>query len=182
MKYITPEEASKAIRVLNEPYSTMLALLWFTGLRVSELVGLKVESVDFANRCLTTTCLKKRRHKKERSVPLTEVMLLRLKPFVKGSPEAPLFRHRRGGKLMPYSRKRVWEIVQIAFKKAGLPTEKAHPHSFRHGFAMHSFNSEIPLVKIQKLLGHSDPKATTEYLAFVTEDLREDYERAFGSQ
>ncbi len=139
----------------------MLELLYATGVRVSELVGLRLVDLDMVE------CLLRLRGKggKERIVPVGQEALLWLGRYLnvrreldkRGSPY--LFLTTRGG---PMSRQRFWQLVKSYAKAVGI--EKAiSPHTLRHSFATHLLERGADLRVVQELLGHADLSTTQIY-------------------
>ena len=142
----------------------MLELLYGAGLRVSELVSLKLQSCHFEAGFIR--CLGK--GNKERIVPLGRSAGQAIARYLKSErpllvarrPEAaPLFVNRRGGRL---SRQRVWQLLR-RYAKAGLITKSISPHTLRHSFATHLLERGADLRTVQELLGHADISTTQRY-------------------
>ncbi len=155
----------------------MLALLYGSGLRISEALGLKRADIPEPGRGDAITVTGK--GNKKRMVPvLAQVTKLAadyiaLCPF-ELAPAGPLFVGARGGPLSP-------RIVQLAMAQLrgalGLP-ESATPHALRHSFATHLLARGGDLRAIQELLGHASLSTTQIYTAVDTERLLEVYRSA----
>ena len=174
-------------RLLNQPDETtalgrrdraMLEMLYSTGLRVSELVSLRVSDVDGKLGCVR--CVGK--GDKERIVPvgrkalgLVEKYLREVRPELlrrtKTVNSPALFLNRRGG---PLSRVAVWKILSTYGRRAGLPTALA-PHMLRHSFATHLLERGADLRSVQLMLGHADISTTQIYTHVVEERLKQIY-------
>ncbi|HEX4336126.1 MAG TPA: site-specific tyrosine recombinase [Polyangiaceae bacterium] len=148
----------------------MLSLCYSAGLRVSELVGLKLGDIDFRRGVVAAFG----KGQKRRLVPLGEVALRDLERYrtaLAGSKEARrlasgvLFPSARG---RPLTRQAFWKIVRRHALKAGLP-DKVHPHRLRHSFATHLLSGGADLRSVQAMLGHADV-STTEIYTHVTRD------------
>jgi integrase/recombinase XerD len=156
----------------------LLELLYATGTRVSEAVGLDVD--DLATGELVRVLGK---GGKQRLVPVgsyartaVDAYLTRVRPMwaVKGTATPALFLGPRGGRL---SRQGAWLVIQAAAERAGLSAHVS-PHTFRHSFATHLLQGGADVRVVQELLGHSSV-ATTQLYTLVTADaLRDVYTTA----
>jgi integrase/recombinase XerD len=157
----------------------LLELLYGTGARISEAVGLAVDDVDFAER----TVLLSGKGGKQRRVPLgsyaaasLEAYLVRVRPDLartgRGTPV--LFLNARGG---PLSRQSAWTILRTAAERAGL-SAGVSPHTLRHSFATHLMEGGADVRVVQELLGHSSVTTTQIYTLVTVDRLREVYATA----
>jgi integrase/recombinase XerD len=152
---------------------TMLEVLYATGLRVSELVHLKLSQVNL-NQGLIRVLGKGNR---ERLIPLGEEAVRWLKTFI-DSGRADilldrstdyLFPTRRGDRM---TRQAFWHIIKRYARKASVDRDLS-PHTLRHAFATHLLNHGADLRVVQMLLGHSDLSTTQIYTHVARERLKE---------
>jgi integrase/recombinase XerD len=177
-------EAPKASSLRGLRDRAMLSVAYACGLRVTELVSLKLGDVDFRRGVVAAFG----KGQKRRFVPLGEVALRHLEEYRAaltnnvalegGARKAPanplLFPSPRGRAL---TRQAFWKIVRRYAVAAGLK-ERMHPHRFRHTFATHLLAGGADLRSVQAMLGHSDV-TTTEIYTHVTRDhVRDAYKRS----
>uniref|UniRef100_A0A7C3J6D8 Tyrosine recombinase XerC n=1 Tax=candidate division WOR-3 bacterium TaxID=2052148 RepID=A0A7C3J6D8_UNCW3 len=166
--YLTVEEVSSILNSINgeTPYDkrdrAILETMYGAGLRVSELINLKLESVFYEESFIKV--LGKRM--KERIVPLNQIALKSIEEYLKKyrsffekEKSEFLFLSRRGKKL---TRMDVWNILRKRAKDAGIEKE-LHPHILRHSFATHLIEGGADLRSVQEMLGHSSIITTEIY-------------------
>jgi integrase/recombinase XerD len=192
-KALTIDEVTRLIESAEregDPISlrdkAILELLYSTGARVSEIIGLNV--VDFS---LSSTSdgdvhivKVKGKGSKERLVPLgkfavvaVENYLTRVRPALSeknSKSEGALFLNSRGKRL---SRQSAWQVVLDAAQATGL-TGKVSPHVFRHSFATHLLDGGADIRVVQELLGHSSVTTTQIYTLVTIDKVREAYSTA----
>ncbi len=158
--------------------AAVLALLYGSGLRISEALGLKTKDVPAPGSGDSITVIGKGR--KARMVPVLQPVLTldrrirRALPLRARRRTAPLFVGAKGGPLSP----RIIQLVMERLRGAlGLP-ETATPHALRHSFATHLLGRGGDLRAIQELLGHASLSTTQIYTAVDTERLLEVYRSA----
>ncbi len=158
----------------------MLELLYATGMRVTELVSLDMETLNLDPRSPFVRCLGK--GAKERSIPIHDHALEALTDYLEnGRPlvvrnrnEVALFVNRRGERL---TRQGFWLILKGYAKSANLGNEVT-PHTLRHSFATHMLRGGMPLRNVQEMLGHANISTTQVYTHLTSDHVREVYERA----
>jgi integrase/recombinase XerD len=155
--------------------AALLEVMYATGLRASELVGLRLSDVD-----LTSGYVKARgKGGKERFIPLGELAALQLDDYLE-SGRPPLLKQRwssdlflnRSGRAM--SRQSVWKIVKKYVQWASID-KPISPHTLRHSFATHLLEGGADLRSLQQLLGHADIATTQIYTHIVQQQLRTVY-------
>ena len=178
------EEQVEALLAAPDPGSdlglrdrAMLELLYATGLRVSELVGMKLIEVSLADGLVRVTG----KGQKERVVPVGEEARLWLERYVgqaraallKGRSADTLFVTRRGG---PMTRQMFWKLIRRYALRADIRAPLS-PHGLRHAFATHLLNHGADLRVVQMLLGHADISTTQIYTHVARERLQALHER-----
>jgi integrase/recombinase XerD len=154
----------------------MLEVMYAAGLRVSELVGLKVDDVHLKE----TFLLSRGKGGKERIVPIgraaveaVEKYLAEGRPRLYRKPTDVLFLSRLGG---AFTRQGFWKMLR-AYGKAAKLTVKVHPHVLRHSFATHLLERGADLRAVQAMLGHSQITTTQIYTHVSRERLRKVYDK-----
>ena len=155
----------------------MLELLYATGLRVSELVTLKLRDVN----TIAGYLLAFGKGEKERLVPMGESASAKVKEYVftvrnsqdrKGTSEY-LFLSRLGDKM---TRQAFWNVIDKRSKQAGI-RKKISPHTLRHSFATHLLENGADLRSVQIMLGHADLSSTQIYTHVTRERLKKIHEK-----
>jgi integrase/recombinase XerD len=176
-----PEAQVEALLAAPDPETplglrdrAMLETLYATGLRVSELTGLKIAEVSLDMGVVRVLG----KGSKERLVPLGEEAIEWIKRYLATARTAlaadargaALFVTARGG---PMTRQAFWTLVKKYAAKAGIPAASLSPHVLRHAFATHLLNHGADLRVVQLLLGHADITTTTIYTHVARERLKE---------
>ncbi|MEP2603225.1 MAG: site-specific tyrosine recombinase XerD, partial [Paraglaciecola sp.] len=149
----------------------MLEVLYATGLRVTELISLRLDQVSLVQGVVRVTG----KGNKERLVPLGEEAIEWIVQFLKEgrtlllkSESDIVFPSKRG---VAMTRQTFWHRIKIYSQLAGIKTELS-PHTLRHAFATHLLNHGADLRVVQMLLGHSDLSTTQIYTHVATERLQ----------
>lgn len=141
----------------NIKHRLILLLVYGMGLRVSEIVGLKIEDVDSGRMMVH---LRQAKGKKDRYVPLPQSVLELLREYyVAYKPKEYLFEGMTGGQ---YTIRSAQAVFKQAMNRAGI-NKKVGIHGLRHSYATHLLESGIDISFIQKLLGHKDIRTTLQY-------------------
>jgi len=176
---LSVEEAGRMLETPDQSHPlywrdrSILEVLYATGVRVSELVELRVADVDLEGGFCTVFG----KGSKERMVPLggparrsLERYLREVRPRLDGGQgRGIVFLNQRG---KPLTRMTVWNLVKRAATEAGI-TRKVSPHTLRHTFATHLLEGGADLAAVQELLGHADISTTQIYTHVDREYLRE---------
>ena len=158
----------------------MLELLYATGMRVSELVALNLDSIELRNNRATVRCVGKAG--KERLIPIHEQAVHALRIYLqearpelaRSRREKGLFINRRGERL---TRQGFWLILKNYAKSTNISSDVT-PHTLRHSFATHMLRGGAPLRSVQELLGHANISTTQVYTQLTDEHVREVYDHA----
>jgi len=148
----------------------ILEIIYSSGLRVSEVINIKVSDINFEAGFITV----KGKGSKERVVPVNETTLQTIKAYINELRPSILKRRNsdilflaKGGKQM--TRQRVWQLIKRYSK--GLSMEVS-PHTLRHCFASHLLDGGADLKALQKMLGHTDISTTQIYTRVTPERLK----------
>ena len=155
---LSKEETLRLIDITsNLKHKTLLALIYSSGLRISEAINMKITDID-SQRMLIH--VKNAKGKKDRYTLLsTKVLGLLREYYAVYKPKTFLFEGQYGGQ---YSSRSAQSVLQQSAKKAGI-TKQISLHTLRHSFATHLLENGTDLRYIQDLLGHSSPKTTMIY-------------------
>ncbi|MGE0326184.1 MAG: site-specific tyrosine recombinase [Polyangiaceae bacterium] len=153
----------------------MLALAYAAGLRVSELVNLRLGDLDLQRGVVSALG----KGNKRRLVPIADLALQRLGEYLVQRKARPrdgdwVFVSPRGGAL---TRQAFWKIVRRHALSAGL-SQRVHPHQLRHSFATHLLRGGADLRSVQTLLGHADVSTTEIYTQVTRDHVREAHRRS----
>jgi integrase/recombinase XerD len=171
-------------KLLSQPSGTdphalrdraLLELMYASGLRASEAIGLELADLDLDERMLRA----RGKGSKERIVPIGQAALRALNVYlergrpklVKDRPETHLFVNFRGGQL---TRQGLYKIVRRHATSAGL-ADRMSPHTLRHTFATHLLAGGCDLRSVQEMLGHADVSTTQLYTHLSSDRLKDVY-------
>jgi len=188
--YLEPEQVERLISVApNLRDALLVRLLWRTGIRVSELIGIRIQDIDFDNRAIVIKVQKMRKRdgkaiERRRVVPIDQGTLDMVREYLKWRTGFAY----RGDLLFPITRQRVDQIFWKLGRRAGIKEigdpavsrhRKLHPHHLRHSFAIHCIKRGMTVTRLQKILGHSSPTTTSVYLQYSLKDLHESYDEVW---
>ena len=177
---LSKEEVEKLLDIdLTDNYSyrnkAMLELMYATGLRVSELINLRINDIDFEN-CFVRTMGK---GSKERIIPINDYSTYYVKTYIleyrnqmmKKQYHDYIFVNNHG---LPMTRQGFFKIVKSLSEQKKIKTPIS-PHTLRHSFATHLLDYGADLRSIQEMLGHSNLSTTQIYTHVSSEHLKENY-------
>ena len=155
----------------------MLEVAYATGMRVTEIISLDIDNVDFDSSCVVC-----KNANKQRIIPLGKLSLEALKTYVntarpnlvRDDKEKALFVNINGKRL---TRQGVWKLIKY-YKEQAHITKEITPHVLRHSFATHLLQNGADLKSIQTMLGHSDISSTQVYMQFQDDSLKNIYKKA----
>jgi len=149
----------------NLKHRTILAILYGSGLRISELINLRIEDIDFARKQLFIRMAKGR---KDRFVSLSEKIYSLLNDYLQTyKPDTYLF---NGQNSLQYSAVSVRHFLARSVKQANIK-KRVTPHTLRHTYATHLLEGGVDLKYVQELLGHSRLETTQLYLHVTKKQL-----------
>ena len=179
-EYLSLEEVEKLLNIkLIKPHDyrnkAMLEVLYATGIRISELVNLKLFQIDF----LDSEIRIMGKGKKERITPLNDMAIKYLKLYIndyrsfllKEKKSEYVFINNLGNNI---SRQGFYKILKKLAKEGGV-TKNISPHILRHSFATHMLNNGADLRIIQEILGHENLSTTEIYAKVHNKKIKEDY-------
>lgn len=152
----------------------MLEILYATGIRVTELISLRVEDVN-----LTNGYIKVKKKNTERHIPLGNLSLKCLKEYInkvrplliRTEEEKTLFINTNGQKM---TRQGYWKILK-QYKEQAKIDKDITPHTIRHSFAVHMLQNGAEVKTVQELLGHTDVASTMMYTQMANLDVKDEY-------
>jgi len=160
---LSKEDVMKIIDVTeNVKHKLIIMFLYYAGLRVSEVVNIQWENLDFDRELIN---LKQAKGNKDRTIFFHKKIIERLKGLNR---HGLIFISERDKK---YSKGTIQAIVRNSARKAGLK-KRIHPHMLRHSFATHLLEAGADIRYIQKLLGHQSLRTTTIYTHVANKDIK----------
>ncbi|HPH78455.1 MAG TPA: tyrosine-type recombinase/integrase [bacterium] len=155
---LSKKEVKQIIDVIKNPkHKILISLAYAAGLRVSEVVSIKVKDLDINN---LTIHIRQAKGKKDRISLLSEKLVDNIRNLIAGkNAKDLLFVSERGGKL---TTRTAQKIFQNALKKSGIKKDASF-HSLRHSFATHLLENGVDIRYVQELLGHSNIRTTQIY-------------------
>jgi len=165
---LTKEEVKRLIETIDTKKSKlMVSLMYACGMRVSEIVNLKIKDLDFEDK---VGHIRQAKGKKDRIFNIPKFLSFKLKKQSEkqeSENQEYLFTGPKGR----LSSRNLQKIVKSAAKKAEIKKD-VHCHTLRHSFATHLLENDVDIRKIQELLGHADLSTTQIYTHISTEELK----------
>lgn len=173
--YLSPQEVERLMATATNLRDRLLVRIpWRTGVRVSELIGIKVSDIDFENRAIVIKVLKQRKRdgkivERRRVVPVDQGTLDMVRDYLEWRKQFPY----QGDLLFPITRQRAQQIVQKLGRRVGITEvgdpavsqrRKLHPHHLRHSFAIHCIKHGMSIERLQKILGYRSQSAQHNYI------------------
>lgn len=170
-------EQPKDVDLKGTRDKAMLEFAYATGMRVTEIISLDIDDIDFENKCVNCS-----KANKQRVIPLGKLSIKALKEYteharkilLKDDNEKALFVNVNGQRL---TRQGFWKIIKY-YKEQAHITKDITPHVLRHSFATHLLQNGADLKSIQTMLGHSDISSTQVYMQFQDEGIKNIYLKA----
>jgi site-specific recombinase XerD len=168
LRTMLPDETDVDATPTDLRDDAVLEVLYGSGLRIAELVGIDLDEMDLARERVTVLG----KGSKQRVVPLSEPAVRAIRRWLddgrshlltKETPAGAVFLNQRGRRLSPRDARRILD------RRSGSPT---HPHALRHTFATHLLDGGADLRVVQELLGHADLSTTQRYTHVSKERLR----------
>lgn len=178
-KYLTPDERIKFIecsKLYEREKRSFLLMLANTGMRISEVLSLTISSIDVSAKSVIVETLKQRRKGVYRSVPLSDEFINELN-LIHEVRKKQKSKKGRNENLWSFTRRTGGRYVDDVMNDSGITGARACPKALRHSFAVSAVLKQIPIVSIQKWLGHSSLDITAIYLQVSGEE-----ERALASR
>jgi integrase len=177
--FFTREQVAQIVDAAREPYKTMFAMAFFTGLRAGELLALRVGDIDFSKKTIrversaddnTRQIRQPKTKNSTATLPMPSALEALLKTYLasvwKANPSCLLFPNRKGTNTR-------WRdnVVKYGLKpvlrKLGIPAHNVGLHAFRHGLATELAESSVPLPVLQNQMRHADVRTTLRVYAHV---------------
>lgn len=178
--YLSEEEISKLFysidtsKNLGKRNYLLLLLLYDTGVRVSELINIRINDIDFENKTIKIIG----KGDKERLVYFTSDALAVILDYLRENNKNYLFSNQKG---TPITRNEVYNIVVKCCEEAGI-NKHVTPHMIRHSFATHMIINDADIMSVKTILGHSNVTTTQIYTHFNKKDLKRKYDELKGKE
>jgi len=166
--YFTHDEIEKLFSDVNKeryfPQYVLCLFLYLTGVRVSEALSVMAKDLDFKNGSLRVKTLKRKNH--ARVLPTPQALLGDLAVWMVQKKVG------RNDQLFGFNRQTAYYHVRKLCEVSDIDKEKAHPHVFRHTYAVRLVTQQVPLPVVQQMLGHADITKTLIYTKITANDIK----------
>jgi len=182
-KYLVARERAAFVRAAvaeGGAIGSFCLTLALTGARISEVLALTVERIDFGNSAIVFETLKQRKKAVFRAVPVPRQLLNYLEN-IHGMAGTHFEPECKNSHLWPWGRTNAWKQVKRIMKVAGIVDNLAKPKALRHGFAVEAGQKGVPLNVVQRWLGHARLETTAIYVGALGEEERHLARRAWKS-
>lgn len=170
---LSREEVLRLLRAARDTLDVLIvSLLLETGLRAEEAVSLRLRDIDLERREIR---VRNAKYGEERIVFFGEMTAEALRAWLEENPGLG-----PDDRLLGISYSALYKRLKRMAVRAGLDPRKVRPHVLRHTFATEALRRGMSLPAVQRLLGHHDVRVTEIYLHLVNDDIRREYEAAFG--
>jgi integrase len=167
-KYFSADEARTILTdyLKQKDYDAFFLslFLWNTGMRISEALSVKVEDIDMMGKALRVVTLKRKGH--IRVIPLQNGFIGEIALWIN------MNGLKRGEFIFSIARRSAYDQVKRACREAGITDERAHPHTWRHAFAVNCILQNVPITVLQNWLGHRDITKTLIYTQILAQDTK----------
>ncbi|MBF0473490.1 MAG: site-specific integrase [Nitrospirae bacterium] len=170
-RYFHKHEINAILEIVKDDLKKylLISLLWQTGARISEILNLRIKDIDFRANSIRFITLK-RSNRPQRIIPIKGNILGLIGRYL------AQYQLQSNDKLFKFTRQRAHKIVQDATLNANFDKERAHPHIFRHSFAVHCILNRVPILVVKNWLGHSNIQNTLIYMQVLGSDTRQFYD------
>lgn len=167
-KYFTAEEirqiVSESLRAGEYEAWFLCLFLWQTGARIGEAVSTKTDDIDLYGRTIRIRTLKREKH--TRVIPTQPGFVGEVALWINHN------ELKRGDSIFNFTIRTAQNMVKKACKIASIEDERAHPHTFRHSFAINCIQQGVPITVLKEWLGHRDITKTLIYTQILAHDTR----------
>lgn len=173
-KYLSESERQRffdAAMEVEESKRLFLLMLYYTGARISEVLAIEKDNIDFDEQMIFILTLKKRRSEVYRRIPLLPSFLSALGNYVQRI---------SGMQLWSFSRCTAYRYVKAIMVVAGIYGIQACPKGLRHTFGVNAIKQGVPINKVKSWMGHQSIATTEIYLDVIGAEEREVYGRMWG--
>ena len=185
--YLESHQVEKIITATTNPRDMLLVRIpWRSGIRVTELINIRIQDIDFENRTIAIKVQKMRKKdgqtiERRRLVPIDQATLNLIKEYLEWRKQFGY----QGDLLFPITRQRVDQVYWKLGRRSGITEigdpaisqhRKLHPNVLRKSFFIHCIKRGMSIERLQNILGHQSPTRTSVNLQYSVADLHETYD------